>query len=51
MKWVPWKNDPDSKVQAIAFQPISLESVSEDKTELLIISNSILLSHYRNFMR
>lgn len=39
IKWIPWKNEPGSKVQAIAFQPVSVESVAEDKTELLIISN------------
>lgn len=47
MKWIPWKTDPDSKVKAIAFQPASMESVSEDKIELLIISESSDLQYFR----
>jgi len=47
MKWIPWKNDPDSKIQAIAFQPPTLESVSEHRINLLIISKILLLSRSR----
>ncbi len=38
LKWIPWRNDAESKIQAVAFQYPSLESVAEKKVQLLVIS-------------
>ena len=38
LKWIPWKNDKDSKIRAITFQPVLSESIPTDKIQLLVIS-------------
>lgn len=37
-KWIPWRNDSNTKIEAISFQSPSSETVFEKKIQLLIAS-------------